>query len=349
MLFSITKRNNGSFLLQWRKDEHSLRKTISLGKCTKEFAEFVLYSLKRGEKKIEGLPEKTERKLADAGFLPAVPSRNLDNFLNDFIQKYSVKKSPHSIRNMETAMQLITTHFAGRSVASITTEDADNWYAWRARSVATTTLNRDVRRIKQIFEKAVEYEMIDKNPFRFLKGGSSINPDRFEFVDRDRIDRVLDACDCQQWRTIIALARFGGIRVHSELIALRWENVDFDGEKRKDRTPNLVVPNCKTKRRMMPLFPELRRELKNEVGRTGYVVHQCRVKSNLDKGLKRIIEKSGVKPWKILWHNLRASRQSELESEGHSTTAVCSWMGNSASVAKDHYLRPLDADFAKAV
>ncbi len=49
-----------------------------------------------------------------------------------------------------------------------------------------------------------------------------------------------------------------------------------------------------------------------------------------------------------LWHNLRASRQTELCRE-HPEHVVCYWMGNSRSVAREHYLQVTDADIQRAL
>ena len=51
--------------------------------------------------------------------------------------------------------------------------------------------------------------------------------------------------------------------------------------------------------------------------------------------------------WPRLFHNLRASRETELVRE-HPIHVVCAWIGNSFEVAKRHSLQVTDADFEKA-
>ncbi len=48
-----------------------------------------------------------------------------------------------------------------------------------------------------------------------------------------------------------------------------------------------------------------------------------------------------------IFHNLRATRQTELEEENPSHV-VCAWLGNSEIVARKHYLQVTDAHFANA-
>jgi ParB-like chromosome segregation protein Spo0J len=63
--------------------------------------------------------------------------------------------------------------------------------------------------------------------------------------------------------------------------------------------------------------------------------------------LRRILAKAGIDPWKRIFHNLRASRQTELAAM-YPIAAVCRWLGNSVKVADDHYLMGLEKDFEQA-
>jgi hypothetical protein len=49
-------------------------------------------------------------------------------------------------------------------------------------------------------------------------------------------------------------------------------------------------------------------------------------------------------PWPRLWHNLRASAQTDLANlfPAH---VVCKWLGNTAAIAANHYLQVTDAHF----
>ncbi len=56
---------------------------------------------------------------------------------------------------------------------------------------------------------------------------------------------------------------------------------------------------------------------------------------------------NAVTVWPRLWHNLRASRQTELEQQ-FPTHGVYSWLGNSERVAARHYWQVRDSDFERA-
>jgi len=61
-----------------------------------------------------------------------------------------------------------------------------------------------------------------------------------------------------------------------------------------------------------------------------------------------LIALAGVNPWPRTWHNLRASRQTELANQ-YPLHTVCSWIGNSKLIEAAHYLQVTDADWQRAV
>ena len=67
------------------------------------------------------------------------------------------------------------------------------------------------------------------------------NDERWVFVAHNMVNRVLDACPNWQWRTILALARFGGLRCSSEVALLKWSDVHWDADR-------FTVTSPKTKR-----------------------------------------------------------------------------------------------------
>jgi hypothetical protein len=69
-----------------------------------------------------------------------------------------------------------------------------------------------------------------------------------------------------------------------------------------------------------------------------HVVQRYRSRNaNLRTQLLRIIARSGLSAWPRLFHNLRASRATELANE-FPIHVVCEWIGNSPDVARRHYL-----------
>jgi hypothetical protein len=118
------------------------------------------------------------------------------------------------------------------------------------------------------------------------------------------------------------------------------------------------VPSPKTERhegqedRWVPIFTDLRPFLdeafeKAETG-TIYVVMRCRdVGVNLRTLFLRIIKRAGHEPWPKLFHNLRASRETEM-AERFPIHVVCKWLGYAAGIAQKYYLQVWDEYFQQA-
>ncbi len=97
-----------------------------------------------------------------------------------------------------------------------------------------------------------------------------------------------------------------------------------------------------------PLRDILSEALANAPAGVVYVASQFRTGSgNLRKQFRSIIERAGLKPWPKLFVNLRASRAIELSHE-HPQHVCSAWMGHSATVAAEHYLRVTESDFELA-
>ncbi len=69
--------------------------------------------------------------------------------------------------------------------------------------------------------------------------------------------------------------------------------------------------------------------------------------SNVRKRMSTAIRSAGLKARPRVFHNIRSSRQTELE-ERYPRKTVCEWMGNSEQVADQHYLQVRVEHFKKA-
>ncbi len=138
----------------------------------------------------------------------------------------------------------------------------------------------------------------------------------------------------------------------SEHLAIRWGDVDWENNR-------ISVPSPKTEHlpggsyRTLPLFPEMCPYLEAAFDQakagTEFVINRYRCKNqSFRTQFQIILRRAGVKAWEQLFHNLRASRETEL-TEKHPLHVVCDWIGNSAIIASRHYLQLMDDHFAKAL
>ncbi|MEE8170067.1 MAG: site-specific integrase [Phycisphaerae bacterium] len=255
----------------------------------------------------------------------------------------------HTRRNLEA-------HFgAARLIGSITTADADGWRAWlvSAEGLSPATVARRVIAARTLWRRAVRWKVIRENPFADVKGGHQVNEARKQFVSRDIIDALFAAAPDTEWKAIIALARYGGLRTPSETFALKWTDINWERGMIRVTCPKLAHHEHLS-HRTIPLFAELREPLLRLFTEAPegaeYVIARHRLGSaNLRTQLVRIIARAGVTAWPRLFQNLRASRESELMRE-YDLSTVCKWIGNSPAVAAKHYAMSidLDSDFRRA-
>ncbi len=184
--------------------------------------------------------------------------------------------------------------------------------------------------------------------------------ERRAYVPVADIARVIEHCPNVWWKLLVALARFGGLRIPSEAFSPTWGDVDWERNR-------LTVPSPKTRshgkpRRVSPLFTLVRPHLEAafdhaEAGSAFVIPKEYRERAegerewggaNLRTQFGKIVRRAGVDPWPRLWHSLRASCESDL-AQSFPLATVTKWLGNTPSVALRHYVDPTEAAFDRAV
>lgn len=69
---------------------------------------------------------------------------------------------------------------------------------------------------------------------------------------------------------------------------------------------------------------------------------------NLRTPFLKVLRRAGINAWPKLYHNMRATRQTELLAQ-FPAKDVCEWLGNSQAVAMKHYAMPTDDSFQRAI
>ena len=209
-----------------------------------------------------------------------------------------------------------------------------------------------VQIIRGMFRFAVREKLVDANPFEFVKAGSQVNNARKVFIDPDTVYKLIDTLPSAEWRLIVALARWEGLRTPSEPFAMMWDHVLWDQSRLIVPTPKLEhLPGKET--RTIPIFPEVRPYLDAAWDavkeREVYIFpHLRRLSGNLGTMLRKYILRAGLQPWPRTWQNLRASRCTELADRFPSHVASA-WLGHSNEIADRHYRSVLDSHFEAAI
>jgi integrase len=365
---SLIKKPNGIRQVQF-VDNSGKRKTVSLGQMPAKQAESVLVRIETLASALasntppdavttawlNGVSDALHERLVRAGLAQQRTERyvTLSTLFDRYFAALSIK--PSTEKNYRSARAYLEDHFGhDRVISTITPSDAEGFKkAMRDSGLAQATFAKFIKVARQVFRRAIKWKLIDDSPFAEVSAGSQTNQARLRFVPRDHIASVMDECPGNEWRLLIALSRFGGLRCPSEHMALKWEHIDW-GRSRITVTASKTETHANKETRVIPLFPELLPYLRQafEESEPGdeYVIsaRYRRTRVNLGTQLKRFIKRAGLTPWPRVWHNLRASCQTELSAR-FPLHVVCSWLGNTTTVATQHYLTVRETDFTAAI
>lgn len=352
---SITTQPNGRRTVQFVGLD-GCRRSIRLGKVGKAVAESVKLRIERLlAAKLTGEPVDPEtslwlqriddafaERLSRVGLIEPRESAALGDMVDRYIERRTDLK-PKSRKILRNAGDRLVDYFGSdRLIRDITVADAQDWRRWMlGQGLSEATTRTYSRGAKQIFKDAVQRKVLAENPFAALPAGSIANQND-RIVTIEEIEKVLAACPSQQWRMLIALCRFGGLRCPSETHLLRWQDVDLDRGRMRVRSPK-TEHHIGHESRVVPIQPALLREFvrTQELDDDSTTVITL-TRHNLHKRMARFIARSGVEPWADPFHCLRRSCETEW-AEQFPEFAVVKWIGNSVVVARKHYLKVTDS------
>ncbi|NQV26959.1 MAG: site-specific integrase [Rhodopirellula sp.] len=324
---------------------------------------------------VASLDDRMHSKLAKAGLDDSRPGQQpasradesaivqcLESFLNSYIEKRTDVKQGTRTFYGHTRRNLVDYFGADRALSEITEGDADDFRRYLIRELPSeATVNRRCGMAKTFFRAAVRHRLISSNPFKDLEASPKSNAARQRFIDRETIDRIIECAPDAEWRLIIALARYGGLRIPSEALSLKWSDINFERERIRVTAPKTAHHDGRGTREI-PMFPELVIPLRDayEAAPDGeeYVISRHRPKAVIDSSgnwryanlrtqFTKMIRLAGFEPWPKPFQNLRSTRETEL-AEDYPLHVVCAWIGNTERIAAKHYLQVTDDHFTSA-
>lgn len=284
-----------------------------------------------------GLRKSIRSKMIECGILRVRNQQEwtVDTWTQHVIDQYVGK--PRTIKNLKSARNHWVSAIGSLLLTEVTTGHCRTAVDRILASGAPSYAVRICERGRMFFQRAVENELIQSNPVDGIEFGSKKHDKtRQNYVTKEVFELVRGKATNREAESLFCLARYCGLRVPSEPLALTWSDVDWE-------LGRLRVPDeTKTGQRVVPLFPpclDLLRKLYEAApeGAT-WIFTRARASSATTwrNWLIAAINAAKVKQWEKLWVNMRASCRTDLEDEY--PVHVCdAWLGHSAKVAKDHY------------
>jgi integrase len=375
---SISTDKNGNRAIQFISPDRK-RKTIRLGKISLSIARRISGHVeelnganimqespcRRTAEWVADLKDDMAKKLSAVGLITPRAERG-DSTLGIFLAVYLAGRldvKPATKEVWSQTVRNLQEHFGSdRDLTTITEGDAEGFKMWLIeQDLSVTTVHKRLQFARMLFKAARKRKLIGDNPFADVKSSAMDNEARQHYVTVEATEALLKAAN-PTWRTIIALARYGGLRCPSEVLSLPWRNVNWD-------TNRIVVESPKTAHhpgkgsRVIPLFARLRPYLQEAWdlapdGAEFVVDGRYRDKALTSKGwrncnlrtqFERIITGAGLEAWPRLFHSLRGSCATDLVNETNGRLhVVAKWLGHNPKIAMKHYLMANDEDFARA-
>lgn len=375
---SIARDTNGNRRIQFVAPDGK-RPTIRLGKVSQRTAEGIKYRMEQMLEAIhfnrpmepdlalwvKGLEPRLSKKLAAFGLIAnpdSKPTAKLRPFLREWLATRKGDYKPASLISWgQVADALMGFLGADCPLADVTPSKAEAFrQSMLAAGLRPTTIHKRLQHARMFLSLAKRQGLVEVNPFEFVRHRPGDVSERRAYVPAENVLRAIDHAPNGTWKLIIALSRFAGLRVPSEALSLRWQDVDWERGR-------LTVPSPKTQHlagrsyRVIPLFPSVRPYLEaawdDAPEGAEYVIpeeYRRRTQgpagwanANLRTTFEKVIRRAGLEPWPRLWHSMRASCETDLARQ-FPLAVVAKWLGNTQAVAMRHYVDVTDADFERA-
>jgi integrase len=304
---------------------------------------------------LQGIGKNLFSKLAAVGLVEARRTFTVREWVRRYIENRTDLKDRTRVI-MRQAEGSLASKLGDRPIQAVSESDAVAFKAWlrtpAGGDLAENTARRRCGHARQFFTAAVREGLITRNPFAAVSVQVGTAEAKHRFINAEECRRILEACPCQDWRTLFALARWGGLRFPSEVLKLSWRDIDW-AEGRMNVPEPKVEHHAGRGRRTVPLFPELRQVLAEAFEAapegTEFVVNRYRDRgANARTTFAKILDRAGVPRFERPFCNLRSSRVTELRQR-FDPKVVAVWMGHSESVSAKHYTQVRPEDFAAAV
>jgi len=135
----------------------------------------------------------------------------------------SVVKSAKTERDR---VQFWVREFGNRPIGQITRAELQSWQERKRQTCKPATVNRIMCRLRHMFNRAVDWELLDQSPMRGIKFLPENNA-RLRYLSREECDRLVESCIAPHIRAIVTVALHTGMR-SGEIRNLQWNDLDFD-------------------------------------------------------------------------------------------------------------------------
>jgi len=258
-----------------------------------------------------------------------------------FLENYS-KPNKRSWRRDEEIVGHLVDFFKGKNLHEVSPLDIEKYKRQRREEVSPATINRELSGLRNMYNRAIEWGMTEKNPVKGVKFFRE-NEGRLRFLGKEEIKRLYDACP-DYLKPIVALAVSTGMR-KGEILGLKWLDVDFrrriiiilktKGQKKREIPIGLGISRLLLRQRKYPDSPHV------------FCREDGRPVGSFRKAFDRVLKRAGIRDF--TFHDLRHTFASHLVMRGVDLKTVQEIMGHSSFVTTLRYAHLAESHKRKAM
>jgi len=155
----------------------------------------------------------------------------LEKLIDRFLIWYKTHRRRSSYERYERIAKIILKHFKGSiKISQLTMHHIEKYKLIRKQEgIKDDTLNKELRFISTMINRAVEFEWIENHPlYRKTIIIRGVDNSRIRFLTEDEEKRLLDALKINPpVYDIVLTALYTGLR-KNEILGLKWKNIDFE-------------------------------------------------------------------------------------------------------------------------
>jgi integrase len=145
----------------------------------------------------------------------------------EFLKWAEVNKRPNTLLSYQRSVNRLQESFGGRSLGEISPFLVEKHKHRRVEEEARIGFNRELTCLKTLYYKMIEWKRYEgENPAVKVKLLEELK-NRIRFLDEAEEESLLEACS-EPLRTLVLVGIHAGVRLASEALTLRWENVDLN-------------------------------------------------------------------------------------------------------------------------
>lgn len=244
----------------------------------------------------------------------------------DFADQYlhvHCKNNNKSWAHADTAnLKSLKRYLSGKLLHEITPLDVEKYKKRRLdEGVKQSTVNRALTTLKCLYNRAIEWGVIENNPAKNVRQYPENNK-RLRYLEKEEIERLIGACETHV-KPIVVVAVNTGMR-RGEILNLKWREIDIKKEiiylyHTKNSESREVPMNSIVKKTLIGI-PKLKD--------SPYIFHNRRNTPYKDirKAFFRALDRAGIRDFKF--HDLRHTFASQLVMSGVGLNTVRELLGH---------------------